>query len=73
MLHFKTAIEAILSLAPQLVVTLAIALATNRWTVFHHCFIWGSLIAWWIFVFYMYGLPMMIWEFESFYGMEQSM
>jgi hypothetical protein len=31
------------------------------------------LIAWWIFVFYMYGLPMMIWEFEDFYGMGQSM
>lgn len=52
----------------QLVVTLTLALCTNRWTVFHHCFIWGSLVAWWVFVGYMYSLPMMIYGFESFYG-----
>ena len=53
----------------QLVVTLMIGLETQRWTVFSHAFIWGSLIAWWVFCLYMFQMPMMIWGWEDFYGM----
>lgn len=57
-----------LFLRMQFVVTLVMAIETERWTVFNHCFIWGSLIAWWIFAMYMFSMPMFIFGFESFYG-----
>ncbi|KNC78142.1 hypothetical protein SARC_09412, partial [Sphaeroforma arctica JP610] len=56
------------SWAVILVVTLVMALDTYRWTVWNHMFIYGSLIAWWVFAIYMYGMPIFIDGYASYFG-----
>eukprot|EP01134_Creolimax_fragrantissima_P001455 CFRG1455T1 len=51
-----------------LVVTMVMAIDTWRWTVWNHMFIIGSLIAWWVFSFYMYGMPIFITGYASYFG-----
>ncbi|KNC82900.1 hypothetical protein SARC_04820 [Sphaeroforma arctica JP610] len=53
--------------AVVVVVNLQIAVDLYRWTIINHVFVWLSIISWWIFTWFQYSMPALVYM-VGFYG-----